>query len=408
MKITKVETIRVKEFFHVLWVQIHTDNGLVGLGETWYLPRAVASVIHEAFAPMLVGRDPRDREDLWQRMYGLAEGFGYAGAEFRALSAIDIALWDLAGQAAGEPIYNMLGGKCRDRIKTYNTVGDYGPIQDSEWEMRDPVGLAQSYLDEGITMMKAYYLLPAARESGGGNYLADKDLRAALKPLEKIRNALGNQIEIAHDGGGAWALPCAIRIVQAMEEYDIFWQEEMIRPVNVETHLRLARATKTPVCAAERLISKYHFREFIEKGAAEIVMPDLIWTGGITETKKIATLAETYQTPIAPHDWTGPVNVFACAHISLACPNVMVQETTRAYYKGWYDRFIEPNITVRDGFILPPEGPGLGTRLKKDVRDRPDAVVEVSDEAGEWNGPGFIDPGQTVPHVFQPNVPKRE
>jgi len=407
VKITKVETIRVKEFFHVLWVRVHTDNGLVGLGETWYLPRAVASVIHEAFAPMLVGRDPRDREDLWARMYGLAEGFGYAGAEFRALSAIDIALWDLAGQAAGEPIYNMLGGACREKIRTYNTIGSYGPYQDNEWELRDPVGLAKSYLDEGITMMKAYYLMPYAAESNG-NYLAEKDLRAALEPVEKLRNALGNQIEIAHDGGGVWALPNAIKIAQAMEEYDIFWQEELLRPVNVETHLRLARATKTPVCAAERLISKYHFREFIEKGAAEIVMPDLIWTGGITETKKIATLAETYQTPIAPHDWTGPVNVFACAHISMSCPNVMVQETNRAYYKGWYDKFIEPNIVVKDGFILPPEGPGLGTRLKKDVRDRSDAVVEVTDEAREWNGPGFIDPGQTVPHVFMPRVPEQD
>ncbi|MEX0760823.1 MAG: mandelate racemase/muconate lactonizing enzyme family protein [Dehalococcoidia bacterium] len=404
MKITKVETIHVDEFWHVLWVRIHTDNGLIGLGETWYLPRAVASVIHEIFGPLLIGKNPMDREKLWSDMFGMAEGFGYAGAEFRALSALDIALWDLAGQAAGEPIYNMLGGQCRDRVRVYNTIGSYGDIQDNEFEQRDPVGWLQSLLDEGITAAKAYYLAPYAAVSGGGHFIAGKDLREALEPLAKQRKALGDQIEIAHDGGGQWDLAPAMRIVRAMEEYDILWQEEMIRPVNVETHLKLAQATTTPICAAERLISKWHFREFIERGAAEIVMPDLIWTGGVTETKKIATLAETYQTPVAPHDWTGPVNVFACAHISMSCPNVMIQETNRAYYRGWYGKFVEPNIVVRDGFLMAPEGPGLGTRLKAEVLDRPDVHVEATDEAREWNWPGFVDPGQRVSHYYQPRV----
>jgi L-alanine-DL-glutamate epimerase-like enolase superfamily enzyme len=403
MKITKIETVQVKEFFHVLWVHVYTDEGQVGLGETWYLPRAVASVIHDVYSPHLIGRNALDREALWNVMYGITEGFGYAGAEFRALSAIDIALWDIAGQVAGQPIYNLLGGACRDRIPIYNTIGSYGPYQDNEWERKDPVGLAQSYIDEGLRMFKAYYMLPYARATGG-NSITFKEIKEALKPLAKIRKAVGDDIEIAHDGAGQWSLPAAINIVHAMEEYDIAWQEEMMRPVNVETHLKLAQETRTPICAAERLISKYHFREFIERGAAEIVMPDLIWTGGITETKKIATLAETYQTPIAPHDWTGPVNVFACAHVSMAVPNLMVQETNRAYYRGWYDKFIEPNVVVKDGFLMPPEGPGLGTRLKKSVRGRSDATIEVSDEAYQWNWPGFIDPGQKEPHVWSPQA----
>lgn len=399
MKITKIETIRIDEFFHVLWVRVHTDEGQIGLGETWYLPRAVSAVIHDVYSPHLIGRNPLDRESLWDLMYGIAEGFGYAGAEFRALSAVDTALWDIAGQVMGQPIYNLLGGACRQKIPIYNTIGSYGQYQDNEWELRDPVGLAQSYIDEGIRMFKAYYMLPAAR-SNGGNSVTWKEIREALKPLAKIRKAVGDDIEIAHDGAGQWSLPAAINIVRAMEEYDLAWQEEMIRPVNVETHLRLAQETRTPICAAERLISKYHFREFIERGAAQIVMPDLIWTGGITETKKIATLAETYQTPIAPHDWTGPVNVFACAHISMAVPNLMVQETNRAYYKGWYDKFVEPNVVVKDGFLMPPEGPGLGTRLKKSVLERSDATIEVSDQAYEWNWPGFIDPGQKQSNVW--------
>ena len=180
----------------------------------------------------------------------------------------------------------------------------------------------------------------------------------------------------------------------------------MIHPLNVETHLKLAAETVTPICAAERLMTRFEFREYIERGAAEIVMPDLIWTGGISETKKIAILADTYQTPIAPHDWTGPVNVFACAHISMNCPNVMIQETNRAYYHGWYEKFIEPNIVIQDGYLLAPEGPGLGTRLKSEVFDRSDIHVEETTEASTWEPVGFIDPGQKVSHFFSPNVPK--
>jgi L-alanine-DL-glutamate epimerase-like enolase superfamily enzyme len=401
MKITKIETIGVDEFFHVCWVRVHTDAGHIGLGETWYLPRAVSSVIHDVYSPHLIGQNPLDRERLWDRMFTIAEGFGYAGAEFRALSAIDIALWDIAGQVMGEPIYNLLGGACRDKVRIYNTIGSYGPYQDNEWEIRDPVGLAQSYIDEGLTMFKAYYTMSIPHDAQG-NYASARDIKKAMEPLAKIRKAVGDQIEIANDGGGQWSLPSAIRICKEMEQYDIFWQEEMIRPVNIETHLRLGEAVSTPICAAERLISKYHFREFIERGAAEYVMPDLIWTGGITETKKIATLAETYQTPIAPHDWTGPVNVFACAHISMSVPNMLMQETNRAYYRGWYDKFIEPNIVVKDGFLMPPEGPGLGTRLKDEVFDRPDLHVETSDEAYEFNWVGFVDPGQTIDNVWTP------
>ena len=164
----------------------------------------------------------------------------------------------------------------------------------------------------------------------------------------------------------------------------------MIQPTNVQNHVTLAHEIEAPICVSERLISKFQFREYLREGAAEIVMPDLIWTGGITETKKIATMAEAEDAPVAPHDTTGPVNVFACAHICMNAPNAWVMETVRAFYGpgGWYDKIIEPNIVVRDGHLLAPEGPGLGTRLKSDVFDRSDIHVESSDEPGgdHWGG----------------------
>jgi len=169
------------------------------------------------------------------------------------------------------------------------------------------------------------------------------------------------------------------------------WQEELIQPTNVESHLRLADEVEAPICVSERLISKYQFRDYLKAGAAEVVMPDLIWTGGITETKKICTMAEAEQRPVAPHDMTGPVNVFACAHISMSAPNVFLMETCRAFYGngGWYDKVLETNIKVEDGYLLAPEGPGLGTRLRQDLFDRPDITVEVTDEPGthfHWGG----------------------
>jgi L-alanine-DL-glutamate epimerase-like enolase superfamily enzyme len=176
-----------------------------------------------------------------------------------------------------------------------------------------------------------------------------------------------------------------------MDHLDMMWQEELIQPTNVDSHLRLADEIEAPICVSERLISKYQFREYLKAGAAEVVMPDLIWTGGITETKKICTMAEAEQRPVAPHDMTGPVNVFACAHISMNVPNVFLMETCRAFYGegGWYDKVVETNIRVEDGNLLAPEGPGLGTRLRPDVFGRSDLTVEITDEPRDhfhWGG----------------------
>jgi L-alanine-DL-glutamate epimerase-like enolase superfamily enzyme len=383
MEITKLETIRVKEFGSIIWVQVHTNKGHVGLGETWYAPAVVESAVHDLFSPILVGRDPLAIEKHWYDMFRLNDHFGYGGAETRAISAIDTALWDIAGQVTGQPIYNLLGGACRDRIRIYNTCGSYGNIQDGRLVFEDPVRLAKSLLDSGITAMKCSPTDFLAEESQG-QYLSSHDLDRALEPVRKIREAVGDSIAIANDGHARWNLTNAIRIAQAMEPLDMLWQEELLSTLNVDSHLRLAQNTKTPICVAERLISRYQYREFIEKGAAEIVMPDLIWTGGISETKKIAILASTYQLPVCPHDATGPVNVFACAHICMNIPNAMLMETVRAYYQGWYGRFVEPNLKIENGYLHAPEGPGLGTKLRADVRSRPDVSIRTSDTKGEY------------------------
>ena len=372
MRITQIETIRLTEHRHVLWVQVHTDAGLTGLGETFYAPSVVQAAVHDHFGPLLIGRDPCAVERHWEAMFRLSDHAGYGGAELRAISALDMALWDLKGQAAGLPIYEFLGGAVRTRIRVYATGMPYEGAADA----------AKRLLDEGITAMKGGPTIPLAQASDGQS-LSPQDLNRALTPIREIRDAVGLQMQIANDGHGKWALPVAIRIAQAMEPYEIMWQEDLMPLLNQEALLRLQEATKTPVCISERLLSRWQHRLFIENGAARIVMPDLIWTGGISETHKVAILASAHQVPLAPHDATGPVNIFACAQICMSAPNAMIQEHVPSFYKGWYQDIIDPNLDIRDGFLHAPQRPGIGTRLRPGVRERSDATVVVSDEPGE-------------------------
>ena len=391
MKIKSIETIQLKEFPLIVWVQINTDNGFTGLGETYFAPNAVSEIIHNVLSPLLINKNPLNIEDHWRNMFEMTNAFGYAGAEARAISAIDIALWDISGQVAEQPIYNLLGGKCREKIRTYNTAGQYGNNTDSIDAIINPVKLANSLMDEGINTMKWAYTDHFADQTRG-NYISDEDLNLLIQPIKKIRKEIGYNFEIANDGHGRWNLSSAIKIGKALDQYNIFWQEELIKPVNIENHIKLADEIESPVCVSERLISKYQFRDYLKKGAIEIVMPDLIWTGGITETKKISTLAETEQLPVAPHDMTGPVNIFACAHISMNIPNALIMETCRAFYNknGWYNKIIDRNIEVNDGYLLAPNGIGLGTSLKKEIFQRDDLIYKITDyNSGKLHWGGF-------------------
>ena len=382
MIISQIETIRVAQFPDLIFVQVHTDTGLTGLGETWYAAATVESAIHDHFGPLLVGRDPFEIERHWQTMFRLSDHAGYGGAELRAISAIDVALWDIKGQSLNMPIFEIIGGGTRNRIKVYNTLGVYGEIDEAHKVWSDPVEVARSLLDQGITGMKMSPTDFIARESDG-QLLFQDDLDWALRPIREIREKLGMEIDIANDGHAKWNLPNAIRIVREMEPLRPMWHEELISPLNEEAHRRLQAVTSTPIAAAERLMTRYQHRRFIESPSARISMPDLTWTGGISEVKKIAVLASAHQKPIAPHDSVGPVNMIACAHIAMATPNVMIMEYNRAMHLGWYRDFIEPDFVIDGGFLNAPTEPGLGTRLKASVKTRSDATVRTSSERSD-------------------------
>ncbi|MFN8752506.1 MAG: mandelate racemase/muconate lactonizing enzyme family protein [Betaproteobacteria bacterium] len=398
MKITAVETIQLAEFPNLLWVHIHTDEGPVGLGETFYAVAPVAAHIHETCAPWLLGRNPLEIERISHHFLYTFLGFNRVGEEMRACSAIDIALWDLLGQVTGQPIYQLLGGACRDQVRVYNTcagyqyvrakptqdTGNFGlpgkidrrkrPHEDLHAFLNDAGELAESLLDMGIHGMKIWPVDTAAEVSNGA-YISNSDLKKALQPFEKIRKAVGDRMDIHVEFHSLWQLPAAIRIAGALEPFDPFWFEDPVKMNNLDALADYAHRTNVWVTASETLGTRWQFRELFQKQAVSVCMLDVGWTGGLSESKKIATMAEAWALPVAPHDCTGPVMLTASVHLSLNCPNTLVQEMVRAFYFDWYPTLVTQLPPVNKGFIRAPEGPGLGLKLQPDVLKRKDATI---------------------------------
>jgi galactonate dehydratase len=383
MKITAIETIRLGEFPNLLWLHIHTDQGLVGLGETFFGARAVEAQIHETVAPLLIGKPALQMDRHAGALQNQYLGFSGTGVEMRAASAVDIALWDLFGQATGQPLYQCLGGLSHEKVRIYNTCAGYrylraatgqqtgnwgvgsaeGPYEDLDAFLHRADELAHSLLEQGVTAMKIWPFDFAA-EATEGRTISAAGLDKALEPLAKIRNAVGSRMDIMAELHSLWTPPAAERVLRALEPFDPFWVEDPIKMINADLLARLRARTHVPICASETLAGRRAFREFLEADALDVVMLDLSWCGGIGEAKKIATLVEAWGRPVAPHDCTGPVVLTASVHLSLNCPNTLIQETVRAFTTGWYREVMTVLPDMRDGFVYPMTGPGLGTRLQ--------------------------------------------
>jgi galactonate dehydratase len=380
MKITAVETIYLPRgvTVHVgainyLWVRIHTDEGLIGLGESYPNAEAEAAVVHSRLAAVLLGRDPSAIDRLWADMFLSVSYSGWAGAEMRAISAVDIALWDLLGKALDQPIYKILGGASRPAIRIYNTCYDRVDF------LSNPVELARQLLASNVKGMKIWPFDPIARETGG-NHISAEQLRRAIEPLRLIREEFGDAIDVAIEFHGFWNLPCAIKIAAALEKYQPMWLEEMLPQDNMAAYAELARSTDLPLCVSERLMTRWGFRELLENCAAQIIMPDIAWCGGISEGKKIATMAETFYLPVAPHNCGGPILHFATAHFAANATNLFIMESVRRHYGEEYDGLVTRKLVPgADGYLPLPPGPGLGVELSADVLKAKNAVVKRSE-----------------------------
>lgn len=377
MKITAVETITLEKGVTVhagpirwLWVRIHTDEGLVGLGETYPWPDAEAAVVRTALAPVLLGQDASRIDKLWADMFRAISYSGWAGAEMRAISAVDMALWDLAGKSAGKPVYQMLGGASRETIRTYNTCYDHISF------MTAPVRLARSLMDSGVRAMKIWPFDPIALENNG-QFITRAQMHDGLTPLRLIRQEFGEEMEVAMEFHGYWNLHTAMQIAQACEEYQPMWLEEMLPQDNLAAYAELAAATTLTLCVSERLMTRWGFRELLANGAARIVMPDISWCGGISEAKKIATAAETHFRPVAPHNCGGPVLHAASLHLAANVPNLFILESVRRRYDEEFYGLVSTTFPIQPGtgaFAL-PDGPGLGIELTEETLGRPDATI---------------------------------
>ncbi len=393
MKITAFETVQLPHLNNIIWLRIHTDEGLIGLGETFRGADAVATYLHREVAPQLIGKDPLAIDAISKQLTETYVGFRSSGVEMRGASAVDIALWDLLGQSVGRPIHQLLGGLTRPKIRTYNTCAGYtynksgarryigdkdtaqeGPYEDQIAFHRDAGALAQSLLEEGITAMKIWPFDPFAVKNGG-NFIHRSEIEAGLTPFRQIRDAVGDKMEVMVELHSMWDLPSALAIARALQPFKPFWCEDALKMQDPEALALYAQRSGVPVCASETVATRSHFLELLRKGATDYVMLDVSWCGGLSEAKKIATMAEAFQRPVAPHDCTGPVVFAASIHLSLNLPNAIFQESVRAYYSSWYRDLVTVMPKIEQGFIYPFEGPGLGLALSPFVLEHPDAVI---------------------------------
>jgi galactonate dehydratase len=390
--LTALETIRCQEWPNLLWVQVTDADGRTGIGETFYAPAAVEAILHDVAAPLVLGHDAGDIEGIWQVLSAAVNFYASGGAEFRAISALDIALWDLAAKRAGVSVGRLLGGRMRDRIRTYNTCVDTGPFLDQTGWLSDPARLARDLLEQGISGMKVWpWDRFAPQLSGGitgpagwsamgpvGHDLPEPSLREGLDVIAAIRAETDIAMDIMVEGHGRWDLPTAIRICRALEPFDVRWVEDIMQPTNMAALARLVTETRQAQAVSERLFTRWAYREALERGAAHVVMVDVAWTGGITEARKIAALADTYSLPIAPHDCTGPISLAASLQLCAHAPNATVMETVRGFLTGWYREVIDSPFVVADGAIEIADRPGLGVELRAEVWEHPDAVIRRS------------------------------
>lgn len=388
-----LRTYRVPDRPSLIWLELETSDGLVGLGETFRGAMSVETCLHEELAPWLLGRDARQIEGISRHLLSPYVGFNSSGVEVRSASAVDIALWDLAGQRQGVPIHEALGGAARPSVAVYNTCAGYsfntsgkrrdigaddasqGPYDDQVAFMRDAGALARSLLDEGYKAMKIWpfdIYAPASQ----GQLISLPDLEKGLEPFRKIRAAVGNRIEVMCELHSLFGNHSALRICQALEEYQVFWVEDPLCKMDDAASLSdLRRRTRVQICGSETLGGLRPFRDLLAADALDVVMLDLAWCGGFTEGRKIAALAQAYNRPLAPHDCTGPVTLMAGLQMALHAPTAIYQEVVRATLATWYRDIVTDLPVIEAGMALPTTKSGLGTRLQESFKQRADLIV---------------------------------
>ena len=366
-------------------VRVHTDGGIVGLGETVDKIPGAKAALHGTIAPLVLGQDPLDIEGLWRFVMDNIMYHGYAGAETRALSAFELALWDIMGKHYDAPLYHLLGGKTRDEIPTYNTCLSFGDIRDYQAWHEDAGALARSLLADEVYAMKIWPF-DQFSERSFGQRISAAEIEKGLTPVRQIRDTVGDRMEIGIECHFRWNRVSMERIARALEPFDILFLEDALPAVYPDEIKALSERTAIPIVGSELLMTRWQLREWLEKHVSQIVMTDVVWNGGVAETRKIASLAETFGVPLVLHNVAGAICHAACMHLAAHIPNLFYVESVRAFYKGYFPALTDLTATVRDGCLNIPPGPGLGLQLLDSALERDDLLRQVTEGPGLARG----------------------
>ncbi len=370
MKITSVKAVPASAVNrgvarNYMFVKIETDEGIVGWGEATSGPLAVASMVEE-FGQQLIGKDPGRIEEHWQTLY---HHFHVRGGvvQMSAISGIEIALWDIKGKGYGAPIYDLLGGKMRERIWCYGRWDGLTPELAVENALR--------HTSQGLTALKGDPF------DHRGIFIPIEAERIAIKKLQAVRDAVGDDVELLVEVHGRLAPADAIRIGLAIETYRPFVYEEPVPPQNLEALQRVAEAVNVPIATGERHYTKWDYTELLQRQIVKMVQPDIIQGGGISELKKIAAMAEAHYVGFQPHNPYGPLCTIASLHLDACTPNFMIQEG--GIHPWFQDACLGDFPAQKDGFLPLPTGPGLGVEMNEDWL----AANPWRDDAAVWRAP---------------------
>ena len=336
-------------------IKIKTDEGIYGvgeIGESYSIPQSCKKIVEERFAPMLLGEDPFNIERLWHKMYMRTSDWGRKGIVLSIISGIDIALWDIVAKSLNKPLFKLLGGACRDLVRVYASAGMEKPVGEIIKEV-------EGYLEKGYTAIKVRI---------GLNFKRDYEV------IQEIRKSFGYDLDLMVDAGqgyvdNPWTDFLAIQVAKKLEKFDLFWLEEPLHPDNIDGYRRLCNATSIPIATGENECTLFGFKDLISPRAADILQPDVTRAGGISECKKIAALASTYQLPVAPHTFGSGVSFMANFHFIVSTANILIMEHD-CTANPLRDLLIKETVEVKNGFISLPTKPGLGIEINDDIEKK--------------------------------------
>lgn len=379
LKIREIRAVRLRDGFNSRFIRVYTDQGLTGTGETMDTVGA-EDIVNSFIGPQLAGRDPLDIEgilyDLWGWRRGAGGGppsplfmRGMGGPYLSAMSGVEMALWDLAGKAMNVPIYRLMGGRVRDKVPVYLHAAN--PDEAASLIAQTKV----KALKIGTDYSPDAWILNKGFDPGKlwGLHLNAAQLDDMVNFVGGFRDKLGKTYDIALELHARYDVETAIQLCHLLEPFRLMWVEEPIPSDDVDAMLRIRNNTRVPIAAGENIYSRYGYREFLEKEALSIIQPDMSKTGGLLEARKIASMAETYSIPVAPHGVASPLATMAYAQVCATMPNLMILEWTY-YLNKLYTSLVEP-VSLQDGFLEVSDKPGIGVALN-------DAAVNERVEPG--------------------------